>query len=169
MLIAHLSDLHIDEPKSQNAQRLQAALATLAKVRPLPQLTLITGDLTQHGSLEQYELLRELLIDCGPYVLVPGNHDDAVLSHRIFPERSPPAGGMLQFELEGLRLVLIDSTVARRDQGELGEDLLHRMALDLDSDPQPTLLAMHHPPVSAHVPAMGGYGFAPKLLAPELG
>ena len=158
MLIAHLSDLHIDTAESANTRRLQVALAALAQVRPRPQLVLITGDLTQHGRLEQYQLLRELLRDCGPYVLVPGNHDDAAVTHRVFPEESPPAGGMLRLELEGLSLILADSCVARQDYGELGNELLHSMALELDCDPRPTLLAMHHPPVPAQVPAMEGMG-----------
>lgn len=158
MLLAHLSDLHIDAADSPNTRRLQLALAALAQVRPRPQLLLFTGDLTQHGTLTQYQLLRELLRDCGPYVLVPGNHDDAALTHRLFPEVSTPPGGMLRLELEGLRLILVDSCVARQDHGELGKELLHSMALALDCGPRPTVLAMHHPPVPAHVPAMETMG-----------
>jgi len=158
MIIAQLSDLHIDEPDSQNALRLKTALASLAEVQPEPLLTLITGDLTQDGTPMQYQLLQDLLSCSGPCALIPGNHDDAKLVHRIFPEYSPPAGGMRCLTLNGLRLVLIDSSVTGRDHGEIGGDLLHQMSLVLDGDPQPTLLAMHHPPVSAQVPAMDDMG-----------
>lgn len=156
MLIAHFSDLHIDEAESPNTKRLQAALARLKKIQPTPELLLITGDLTQHGRPRQYHLLRHLLHDCGPYVLVPGNHDDALLTHQFFPNVSPPAGGMLCIDLKGLRLALIDSCIACRDYGELSTTLLDTVALALDHDRQPTLLAMHHPPVSAQVPAIEG-------------
>ncbi|VTU34560.1 3',5'-cyclic adenosine monophosphate phosphodiesterase CpdA [Variovorax sp. PBL-H6] len=158
MLIAQLSDLHVDAADSANTRRVRSALAALAQVRPQPRLVLVTGDLTQHGRPQQYELLRNLLGDCGPCALVPGNHDDATLLHRLFPDVSPPRGGMLRLEVEGLRLLLADSCVARQDHGELGKNLLQSMALELDCDPRPTLLAMHHPPVPAHVPAMEGMG-----------
>ena len=158
MLIAQLSDLHVDAADSANTRRVRSALAALARVRPRPRLVLITGDLTQHGTPQQYELLRQLLNDSGPCALIPGNHDDATLVHRLFPNVSPPPGGMLRLDLEGLRLLLADSCVPRQDHGELRKDLLHCMALELDGDPQPALLAMHHPPVPAHVPAMDGMG-----------
>lgn len=158
MLIAHLSDLHIEAGDSANTQRLQLTLAALARVRPRPQLVLITGDLTQHGRPEQYALLRELLRDCGPYLLLPGNHDDAALVHQFFPDVSPPPRGMLRVELDGLRLLLADSCIGGQDHGELGSEQLQDMAAELDGNPRPTLLAMHHPPVSAQVPALDGLG-----------
>lgn len=158
MLIAHLSDLHIDTAQSVNTRRLQAVLAKLAQTQPRPALTLVTGDLTQEGSPEQYALLRTLLRDSGPYALLPGNHDDAECLHRLFPEAAPRPGGMLCLDLAGLRLMLVDSSVERQDHGKLGETLLRDMALECDSDPRPTLVAMHHPPIPAQVPALDDMG-----------
>lgn len=158
MLIAHLSDLHIDDMDSHNTERLRLALAELARVKPQPSLLLITGDLTQHGRPEQYLLLRELLRHCGPYVLVPGNHDDSHLVHHFFPEISPPPYGMLRVELGCLRLLLADSCVPRQDYGELQTELLQKMSAEIHLADRPTLLAIHHPPVPAQVPAMEGMG-----------
>lgn len=98
--IAHLSDLHLLEADYRSrtglaryrlaflstgipldvAQRKRRALATLRRARQQRvDHVLITGDLTEDGTLPQYEALADVLDESGlppeRVTLVPGNHD----------------------------------------------------------------------------------------------
>lgn len=73
--IAHLSDLHIGQPGADVAARrlVDSILADL------PDVIIITGDITDDGTTEQYALARDVLQplvrrDCW-LLVVPGNHD----------------------------------------------------------------------------------------------
>lgn len=170
MIVAQLSDLHIDVPGSANVHRVARMLARLGHVRPRPALVLLTGDLTQDGTAAQYELLRELLRGWAPCALLPGNHDDAALLHAMFPQASPPPGGLLRLDAGEIAVLVADSTVAGRDHGELPPRQLQAMADSIDTAGKPVLLAMHHPPVAAQVPAMEGLGLRePQRFAAWLG
>src|ERR1700710_2124621 len=83
MLIAQLSDLHI-RPRGELASRIidtnmlvERALLTLAAMRPVPDVVVISGDITESGRPEEYRmavtLLRRYLTM--PVFVVPGNHD----------------------------------------------------------------------------------------------
>jgi 3',5'-cyclic-AMP phosphodiesterase len=158
MIVAQLSDLHIDAAGSANAQRLQWMLATLERVRPRPALLLLTGDLTEDGSSPQYALLRDLLQGFAACLLLPGNHDDAGRLHSSFPKRSPPPGSLLSMDVGDLAVLAVDSTVPGRDHGEIAPPMLQAMTQAVESAGKPMLLAFHHPPVSARVPALEGQG-----------
>jgi 3',5'-cyclic-AMP phosphodiesterase len=67
MLIAQISDCHIKARGKwayrvvDTASCLKEAVATLARLDPAPDIVVATGDLTDFGRPEEYELLRELL------------------------------------------------------------------------------------------------------------
>lgn len=76
--IIHISDLHIGQPGADVATR---RLVT-AILDDLPDVIIITGDITDDGTVEQYALAFEALRplvrrDC-LLVIVPGNHDVGV-------------------------------------------------------------------------------------------
>lgn len=170
MILAQLSDLHLDEPGSRHMVRIEHILSVLAQVKPRPDLLLLTGDLTQDGTPSQYALLQELLDNGLPFAMVAGNHDDATLLHASFPCVSPPPGGSLRLEVGPLDLLLVDTTVPGHEHGELSEAQLRTMAGQIDAIGKPVLIAMHHPPVAARVPALDGSGLRqPWALASWLG
>jgi 3',5'-cyclic AMP phosphodiesterase CpdA len=83
MLIAQLSDTHI-KPSGRLAYKrvdtslmLGTAIDHLRQLPQTPDLIVITGDLVDEGSIEEYKILRQFLTDLpAPYLLIPGNHDD---------------------------------------------------------------------------------------------
>ena len=83
MLIAQITDFHI-KARGKIAYRvvdtaacLGNAVAAVAALDPAPDIIVATGDLTDFGRPEEYELLRELLAPLGkPIYLIPGNHDE---------------------------------------------------------------------------------------------
>jgi 3',5'-cyclic AMP phosphodiesterase CpdA len=69
--IVHLSDLHFGTQDSAIVKELQAALSRIK-----PDLAVISGDFTQIGSEEEFEIAQNFLqnLPCNT-VCVPGNHD----------------------------------------------------------------------------------------------
>ena len=69
MIVAQITDLHVvarDRPCYRrvptNAQLAQA-IAHINSLDPRPDAVIASGDLTDHGRPEEYDLLREILTD----------------------------------------------------------------------------------------------------------
>lgn len=169
MLIAQISDLHIKPPgrlayeKVDTAAMLRACVAELAALDPRPDLVLITGDLVDVGSAEEYAHLTDILAPLPmPIVAVPGNHDGREGFRAAFSEGGHlPATGFLQFAIDRgpLRVIGLDTLDEGRGGGLLCTERLDWLAATLEAAPdRPTLIAMHHPPFAtgiAHMDAIG--------------
>ncbi len=130
---------------------------------------LLTGDLADHATDEEYEQLRKLLAPLqAPLYVLPGNHDDRRALHRHF---AVPGGDgepvCYSVDLGPLRLVVLDTTRPGEATGALEGEQLDWLDAELAAAPeQPTLLAMHHPPLVIGVPAWDEIGLAaPDRLA----
>src|SRR5947199_9413635 len=81
-LIAQITDMHI-RPSGKKAYgvvdteaMLRAALASIAAQPRQPDPVMASGDLTDCGLVEEYELLRDMLKQLPiPVNLMPANHD----------------------------------------------------------------------------------------------
>lgn len=163
--IIHLSDPHflaggVRHPSgAEGAGNLTRTLQTVRRVHPHPSAIVVTGDLTDLGEPDAYRRLRAALepvaAELGsPVVWVAGNHDErSALRSELLdgPATEEPVTGV--WELDGLRLIALDTSVPGWHHGDLDERQLAWLA-DLLAEPAPhgTLLAMHHPPLPAHVP-----------------
>jgi 3',5'-cyclic AMP phosphodiesterase CpdA len=170
-LLVQLSDTHIRRPGQLAYRRVDtsAFLAqAVASVLALPQpatAVVVTGDLTDFGRPEEYAQLRALLapLSC-PVYLLPGNHDDRAELRRAFVEhrylfQSDESWVQYAVDLGGLRLVAIDTTVARAPHGELDNEQLEWLAETLAQDQTtPTIVAMHHPPFATFIGHMDDIG-----------
>lgn len=156
--VAHLSDPHLLAGARlygvvDTVANLERALTRLAAVDPVPQVLVFTGDLADRAEPDAYRRLREIVEpaarDMGAEVVwTMGNHD----------EREPYARGLFGetgdgpqdrvHEVDGLRIVALDTSVAGYHHGALEPEQLEWLA-DVLATPAPhgTLLAMHHPPV----------------------
>ncbi len=158
MLIAQLSDLHIvdrssgEEAERQATSALRAAVARVNAFSPVPDLVLLTGDLTNNGTPGEYRILSELLGELEvPHLMVAGNHDEreALIAEFGGEAALPVEEGPIRYtrDLEGLRIVVVDTTVPGRHDGALGAEDLAWLDTTLAAEPStPTLVAMHHPP-----------------------
>ena len=88
--IAQISDLHIKRPGSlaygrvDTANALERCVAALNDFRPRPDLVVISGDLADTPTVEEYEYLRRLLAPLAlPFVAIPGNHDSRESMRRL--------------------------------------------------------------------------------------
>ncbi|HWX08084.1 MAG TPA: phosphodiesterase [Bradyrhizobium sp.] len=156
VLIAQISDLHIKPPGSlaygrvDTAAALERCVAALNELRPKPDLVVISGDLADTPSAEEYAHLKRLLepLDL-PFVGIPGNHDSRELMRAALPQAYAFASGPLNQHVAtgGLDLVLLDSSVPGKPHGELDAPTLQWLEATLASAPdRPALLFLHHPP-----------------------
>ena len=159
MLIAQISDLHVAEDHEYMRKfvdanaKLEAAVAYLNGLTRQPDAVLATGDLTDHGRPEQYELLREILEPLrAPLFMVPGNHDEREpfrAMARTMGHIHVPAEGPIQYVIDDfpVRLIAIDSMRDGHHDGELDAERLHWLDARLAEAPdRPTLVFLHHPP-----------------------
>lgn len=158
-LIVHLSDTHLTGGAAalhgvvDPDANLAGALAGLAGLRPAA--VVITGDLADTGDADAYARLRALVEPAADaigarVVWVMGNHDERrAFRAGLRGERDPGDAPVDEvIDLDGLRLVVLDSTVPGHHHGELADEQLAWLASVLAAPaPRGTLIAMHHPPV----------------------
>jgi 3',5'-cyclic AMP phosphodiesterase CpdA len=151
MIVAQLSDSHITTPDSASAAALKRAVDYLLGLPAQPDVVLLTGDCTEHGTAEEYACVRELLRPLPmPVYVVPGNHDNREqLLHAFGVQGSHQLPGFVQYAIEAgpLRLLALDTHIPDRNEGELCAERLAWLEARLSEAPdRPTLLLMHHPP-----------------------
>src|SRR3954447_10007197 len=127
-----------------------------------PDAVLVSGDLAEHASDEEYAVVREQLAALrAPVHVLPGNHDDREALRRAFDDLPGTGGEPIQYaaDLGALRLVVLDSTRPGQDAGELDATRLAWLEEALADAPDvATIVALHHPPLLTGVPAMDDMG-----------
>jgi 3',5'-cyclic AMP phosphodiesterase CpdA len=164
-VVVQLSDPHIGATWADGdpVAGLAAAVASVRRLRPAPDALIITGDLAHTRADSEYAHVLAAIDDIdAPTYPLPGNHDDRDGLRRHFGIPGE-AGAPVQYavELGALRILMLDSTRPGADAGELDAARLAWLEEALSADPHtPTLLAMHHPPLLTHVPAMDAVALA---------
>jgi Icc protein len=160
--IAQISDLHIKSPGSlaygrvDTAKALEHCVAALNEFNPAPEFTVISGDLADTPTAEEYQHLKRLLAPLRiPLAAVPGNHDSRELMRAALPSAAYAfAAGPLnqRIDIGNLDLLLLDSSVPGKPHGTLDAATLQWIedALASASD-RPALLFLHHPPFEAGI------------------
>jgi len=167
-LLVQLSDLHIggDENGMDPVPRLEAVIEAVRALPNRPHAVLVSGDLTDDGAADGYRVAREMLarLEVSLHVL-PGNHDDRGQLREAF--ELPGSGDEpinYSTRVGDLRLIAFDSIVPGRDPGDFPPEQLRWLDEALGAEPgAPTLLALHHPPLSTGIAEWD----AINLLAPQ--
>lgn len=164
-VIIHVSDPHFlaGGARLGDLYDVQASFArTLEAIRAVhahPTAIVITGDLTDLGEADAYRRLRAAVepaasaLGC-PVIWVAGNHDErpAMREHLLDQAATQePITGV--WDLDGLRLIALDTSVPGWHHGDLDAEQLAWLADELRTPaPHGTLIAMHHPPMPSHLP-----------------
>jgi 3',5'-cyclic AMP phosphodiesterase CpdA len=158
MLLAQISDLHIKRPGALAYRRVDTAtalaqcVARLNALAPRPDAVVITGDLVDQGSVEEYRHLRTLLAPLEiPFYLLVGNHEERGALRQTFPEQTwlQMCGEFVQYAVDvgALRLIALDSLVPRQSAGALCAARLAWLEAELEvARALPVVIALHHPP-----------------------
>ncbi|KZE40681.1 phosphodiesterase [Microbacterium sp. T32] len=164
-VILHLSDTHLlagDRllgERYDTAAHLRRTLEAAEAMGVRPDAVVFTGDLTDLGEPDAYRALREAVEPWAarlgaPVVWVAGNHDERPALRAGLLDGEPteePVTGV--WDLDGLRLIALDSSVPGWHHGDLDAAQLEWLRAEL-SEPAPlgTILALHHPPLPTHIP-----------------
>ncbi|MGV9770236.1 phosphodiesterase [Microbacterium sp. NPDC003461] len=163
--LVHLSDTHLLAGGAALGGRyaveehLRETLARVEQLEQRPDALVFTGDLTDLGEPDAYARLRGIVEPVAermgaPVVWVAGNHDERPELRRdllgLDPTGEPVTG---VWDLGGLRLIALDSTVPGWHHGEVDAAQLEWLRDELATPaPLGTILALHHPPLPSHVP-----------------
>ncbi|WP_314422150.1 phosphodiesterase [uncultured Microbacterium sp.] len=164
-VIIHVSDPHFlaDGAKLGGRYDVESnfarTLTAITAVHPHPAAIVVTGDLADLGEPDAYRRLRSAVEPVAEHlgtkvVWVAGNHDERPALRAGLLDLDPteePVTGV--WDLDGLRLVALDTSVPGWHHGDLDDRQLAWLE-DVLSEPAPhgTLLAMHHPPLPSHLP-----------------
>jgi 3',5'-cyclic AMP phosphodiesterase CpdA len=158
--LLHLSDTHLlaGGSKLYGSVNVEARLAELfAEVEASgaqPEAIVVTGDLADKGEPGAYQLLRQIVEPVATrlgarIVWVMGNHDNrSAFRTELFGELPSDAPIDRSYDLNGLRLITLDTSVPGHHHGAVSEQQLLWLAEELRVPaPDGTILAMHHPPI----------------------
>lgn len=153
--IVQLTDLHLTARVGARVfgsdvwHNLDRALAHVATL-PFVDRIVLTGDLANSGAADAYaELAKWLAPWRGRLLLLPGNHDHRERLRAAFPEQWPEDAPFLGFadDLDGVRLLGLDSKCHGRTRGQLGPQQLAWLGAQLAATATPTCVFLHHPPL----------------------
>lgn len=166
LTIAHLSDTHFGG-RTSAAGRTRRVLDHLAAMDPPVDVVLVTGDIADHGTPEEYAEAGRVLGEWGgpaPMLVLPGNHD---VRHEYAAWQGLPATGRATAPLHrahrvaGAVFLMLDSMVPapegeRIDHGELDADSLEWLdsQLAVREPGEAAYVCLHHPPVDIHQSGM---------------
>ena len=158
--VVQLTDLHLlADPAERRKgvptrETLRDVLELVRSRHPNFDLAVFSGDLAHDERLETYHALRELLEDWLPRCrFLPGNHDDRRFLRSAFPDVVDGGRGPIGFadDLGEWRILGLDTHVAGEVRGRIDEEQLDWLEADLaEQTERPTLIFMHHPPISVN-------------------
>ncbi len=148
--ILQLTDCHLHADPGRDLlgvnteESLEAVVQALVADGRTIDLVVLTGDLVHDGSAEGYRrLARRLAPLDAPAAAIPGNHDDPAVLRRELGAAGMQVEG--EVELDGWRLVLLDSHLAGSDGGRLADGELERVDRALESGRHLAFFVHHHP------------------------
>jgi 3',5'-cyclic-AMP phosphodiesterase len=172
MIIGQISDLHIKAGGKlsygvvDTAGMLRACVDHVLALKQRPDVIVMTGDLVDFGTREEYAFLRGLLAPLPmPLYLIPGNHDDRDLLRASFPDHAylQGTGEFCQYAIEehAVRIVALDTVVPGQSGGALCAKRLDWLDRTLAARAlEPTVVIMHHPPFPTLIGHMDQIGLA---------
>ncbi len=161
-LLVQITDTHIVERgtllygMADTARHLAETVSQINAMRPRPDLVLITGDLVEHPGPRTYSHFRDLIAPLDvPVYLMPGNHDDPSVMCEFFTDTNmfPGEPPHFQYAIEGpdFRTLMLNSHFDGSELPNFGPRRLQWLQYELESSSQPTLIAIHHPPMKTGV------------------
>ncbi|RFA22032.1 phosphodiesterase [Subtercola boreus] len=176
-VIAHLSDTHFLADSARlygvvdTDSTLARALAQLERSEIALDALVFTGDITDLGQRDAYERIRAIVEPAAArmgaqLVWVMGNHDSRRrMRVELLGEGKADGEGDAEgegdepvdrvFDLNGLRMIALDTSVPGFHHGELTAKQLEWLAAELSTPAaHGTVVALHHPPIPTSLPLM---------------
>lgn len=170
--LLQLSDLHVVAPGKLCSGVLDTGailragvdriLAQMPAIGPLDGV-LVTGDISEDGSAESYDLAQRELARLGlPVYAVPGNHDNRAAFRAAFRAQAwMSAAGAIDWvvDLPDTRLIGLDTLVEGQGAGRVQPDTLAFLTQALaGARARAVVVALHHPPMRTGIRFMDNIG-----------
>jgi Icc protein len=168
----HISDTHIAPVGQQaydtdTAQNLRNVARRVREMALDPSCFVFTGDLSNHGEPESYELLARIVDEefrpfGVPVLLGLGNHDSRLPFRHIILGQADAADESIQHyystTVEGMKFIMLDSMVPGRVHGFLGDEQLRWLDQELSEGASGGhIVGLHHPSLPRGVPRPDDY------------
>ena len=156
--LVQLTDTHILEPgkllygKVDTAAHLADAVEQVNRMSPQPDLVMITGDLVEQPGPATYGNFHRLIEPLrAPTYIIPGNHDNPAILRECFGDTKlfPVVDETYQYSIEGypFRVLALNSHYDDSELPFFGPRRMAWLEKALQESDQPTLIAIHHPPM----------------------
>jgi 3',5'-cyclic AMP phosphodiesterase CpdA len=176
MLLVQITDLHIKRVgasayhRMDTAARLSRCVERLNALTPRPDAVLITGDLTDQGTEDEYRHLAQRLAPLKmPVYLMIGNHDSRGALRAVFDDGYLHTGNpFVQYTVDigAVRIIALDSQWPQQSAGTLCGARLAWLEQQLDvARDRPVVIALHHPPFDTGIRHMDNMGLEPRARA----
>lgn len=163
-----ITDTHVVAPgalaygRSDTAQALRQAVATINEKLPAldeVDCVIVTGDLTDHGTREEYAHFAAIMAGLHlPWLAVPGNHDRREAMREAFAGAHwMPENGPVHWlrDFGPFSVIGLDTLLEGAHHGMLCSGGLEFLDWALATiGAQPAVIATHHPWLHAGIPAM---------------
>ncbi len=117
----HLSDPHIPETREgaingvQPFKKLEDTINSITKLEYKPKFAIITGDLSQQGTVQGYKLLKQYIGKLEekniPTLLTLGNNDNRENYREIFQTKKQTGPLYYSIVFNEIRVIVLDSSV----------------------------------------------------------
>ena len=148
--------------RSDTAAALESAITTINARLPLlgdVECAIITGDLTDHGMVEEYDRFTAIMARLElPWLAIPGNHDHRETMRASFAGEDwmPESGPILwRRDFDAFTLIGLDTLLDGAHHGALSEQGLAYADQVLSGiGTRPAVIATHHPWMHTGIRAM---------------
>jgi 3',5'-cyclic AMP phosphodiesterase CpdA len=144
--IVHISDTHISEYGQFMEKIFERALVVINSLKPLPDVVVHSGDLTDHGVYADYKFAKKKIEGVDSKLIIsPGNHDERNYGQSLFKENI----GSFDYETRVGNNVffILNSPEPDRDAGRLGrrrQIFLEERLKSLSSEYVKIVIFHHH-------------------------
>jgi len=163
----HISDLHLIDRGHlygiNPISRFKKALESIKKHHNNSDFIVITGDLSDKGSIKSYEILKDAIDSFPiPIHLILGNHDNRSNFLKVFPEYEGK-NGFIQYlkEYDDRLFIFLDTLAKKNTGGKLCKKRFKWLKDRLkENSTKPLYLFMHHNPIESGMYLFddGGWG-----------
>jgi 3',5'-cyclic-AMP phosphodiesterase len=141
--IAQITDTHLRQQPTELADLLGPDACLERTVEALrahsPDAVLLTGDIADDASGEATNRVRTIVERLGvPIIATPGNHDLTAQVENVFGKNS--------VAVPGWEMVVVNTVIPATEYGRIDIEMLTEQLAHTDG--RPTLIAMHHPPIT---------------------
>lgn len=164
--IIHISDTHLignDDGLYSSTSKpdlyLKELFSRLEESGAEPDVIIFTGDLADQGETAAYEKIRKIVEPAvtrmgAELIWVMGNHDDRFKLRESLTDETPSYEPVDKvYDINGLRLIVLDSTVPGHHYGLVSPEQRSWLKSILSTPAEHgTILALHHPPLPSVLP-----------------